>query len=200
MVKYERPLDAERSDPYMKNREKIIHDLREIIKEHKNIVISGEVGVGKITNTLAALRARANVYYIGNPVDYVGKPRPKGYEKYINYIISLKKDMQIITSEQEILSFDFSSLSEKGAILVIDEIYGRSVEQYRKILNILDIENLKIILIAGCLKNVGRIIREFDAILMVIHDGVLSLDKEFVMKICALLGSDPLSAQTGLFE
>lgn len=184
----------------MKNREKIIHDLREIIKEHKNIVISGEVGVGKITNTLEALRARANVYYIGNPVDYVGKPRPKGYEKYINYIMSLKKDMQIVTSEQEILSFNFSSLSEKGAILVIDEIYGRSVEQYRKILNILDIENLKIILIAGCLKNVGRIIREFDAILMIIHDGVLSLDKEFVMKICALLGSDPLSAQTGLFE
>jgi hypothetical protein len=183
----------------MKNRQKIIQDLREIIGKNKNTLISGEVGVGKITNTLEALRDRDNVYYIGNPVDYVGKPRPKGYNKYIGHITSLKKDMQIITNEKEILSFDFSSLSEKGGILLIDEIYGRSIEQYQKILSLLDREYLKIILIAGCLKNVGRIIGKFDMILMIIHDGVLILDKEFVLKISTLLGSDPLAGQTGLF-
>jgi hypothetical protein len=83
---------------------------------------------------------------------------------------------------------------------LIDEIYGRSAEQYRKIYEILDTEGLKVILIAGCLKNIGKIIEKFDIILMLIHDGIFLLDKDFVMKICKILGPDRMKEQAELFK
>ncbi|HAM50592.1 MAG TPA: hypothetical protein DCP92_07810 [Nitrospiraceae bacterium] len=183
----------------MNNRETIIHEIKEVIKKYKNIVISGEVGVGKIIHTLEALQNRDNVYYMGNPVDYVGKPRPKGYDKYIDYIRSLKKDMRIIASEKEILSVDFSSSTKKGTVLLIDEIFGRGPKQHEKILEILDCEKVKVIIIAGCLKNIGRIIQKCDIVLMLIQDGTLLLDKEFVEKICSVLGSEAPGEQPDLF-
>lgn len=184
----------------MDNREKITDEMRETIKRYKNIVVSGEVGVGKITHTVEAVQDNSNVYYLGNPVDYVGKPRPKGYDKYIDYIISLKKDMRIIATEKEILSFDFSSIHEDNAILIIDEIYGRSAEQFEKVLSLLGIGKLKVIIIAGCLKNVGRLIRDIDAAVMLIPDGILLIEKEFAKKICSVLGPDPHIEQVKLFN
>ena len=184
----------------IENRETVAREIGDVIGRYKNVVISGEVGVGKIIRTFDALQDKQNVYYIGNPVDYVGKPRPEGYEKYIDYIATLKQGMRIIAEEKEILSYDFRTLPGDDAIVVIDEIYGRSIEQHRKIVDILDIENVKVILIAGCLKNLGRIIEKFDIVVMLIHDGTLILDKEFVMKICVILGPDRPEKQTGLFR
>ena len=183
----------------MEKREDVVQELRETIGRYKNIVISGEVGVGKITKTLEALRETGNVYYIGNPVDYVGMPRPKGYEKYIHYIVSLKSDMRILMEEREVLSFDFASLPEKGAIVLVDEIYGRTAEQYERISRILDIEGIKVIIVAGCLKNVGKIIRKIDIAVMLIHDGILLLDRDFVVKICTVLSKDISGEQAKLF-
>jgi nucleoside-triphosphatase THEP1 len=183
----------------MSNREAITHQIKEVIKQYKNIVISGEVGVGKIIRTLEALQDEDNVYYMGNPVDYVGKPRPKGYDKYIDYIKSLKKDMRIIATEKEILSADLSASAKTGSVLVIDEIFGRGPKQHEKILEILDCDKVKVIIIAGCLKNIGRIIQKCDIVLMIIQDGTLLLDKEFVEKICSVLGSEPPGEQRDLF-
>ncbi|MCL5238721.1 MAG: hypothetical protein M1353_12930 [Nitrospirae bacterium] len=172
------------------NKEAIVKKMREVLKKYKNIVICGEEGVGKITSTLEAVQNEANVYYIGNPVDYIGKPRPKGYDKYINYIMSLKNDMRIVADENEILSLDFPFLSESEAILVIDEIYGRSDEQCRKISEILTIKGVKVFLIAGCLKNAGRVIHGIDTVLMLTKDGVLLFDKEFAVQICTILKAE----------
>ncbi len=169
------------------NREAIIIRIRDVVKRYKNIVVSGEEGVGKITNTLEALQDTEQVYYIGNPVDYIGKPRPKGYDKYINYITSLKKDMRIIADEGEILSLDLSSLPGKEAVVVIDEVYGRSEAQQKKILEILAMKNIKVFIIAGCLKNVGKVIQGMDVVMMLTKDGVLLFDKAFAVQICSIL-------------
>lgn len=183
----------------MESKAAIVQELRGIIPAHKNTVICGEVGVGKITNTLEALQDRPDVYYVGNPVDYVGMPRPKGYDKYIRYIRSLKEDLHIISDEAELLAFDFSALSAKGAVVVIDEIFGRSTAQYEKILKVLDTPNLTIAMIVGCLKNIGRSSRKFDAGVMLTNDGILLLSPPFIVKICEILGTDTPGHQAGLF-
>jgi hypothetical protein len=174
-------------DMPVRNTDTIIKEIREISARFKNMVVSGEEGVGKITNTLGALSSAGNVYYVGNPVDYVGKPRPKGYDKYINYITSLKKDMRIIAEEEEILSLSSLFPPDREAVLVIDEIFGRSNEQYEVLIDILSRTTIKVFLITGCLKNIGRIVHSIDAVLMLTKDGVLLFDKEFAQKVCTIL-------------
>ncbi|MFO0753670.1 MAG: hypothetical protein U0411_10160 [Thermodesulfovibrionales bacterium] len=177
-------------DQQIINKEAIIGKIREIIRQYKNIAVSGEEGVGKVTNTLEALQDAAHVYYIGNPVDYIGKPRAKGYDKYIHYIMSLKKDMHIIADEQDIVAFDPSPLAGKDAVLVVDEIYGRSDRQYEKILEILGTEGIKVFIIAGCLKNMSRIVDQIDIVLMLTKDGGLVVESEFIRKVCMILKAD----------
>ncbi|HXX56818.1 MAG TPA: hypothetical protein VEI96_02310 [Thermodesulfovibrionales bacterium] len=191
---------SKRADVHADSTEAIVEEIREIIESAGSVVISGEVGVGKIIHTIEALRDADNIYYVGNPVDFAGKPRPKGYDKYIAYIKSLKRGMHIIADEKELLAFDFQSVSGTGAILLIDEIYGRSPEQYARILGILDKSDMKVVLIAGCLKNVGRIIKNFEVILMLTNDGTLLVDKEFILKMSAILRSDSPEGQAGLFQ
>ena len=169
----------------------IINKIQDILRKYKNVVISGEEGVGKITSTLQAVQDMELVYYIGNPVDYLGKPRPKGYDKYINYIMSLKKDMCVIADE-EILSLTPSVFSGRESVLIIDELYGRNHEQQEKIVEILNIENVKVFLITGCLKNIGRIVHGIDIVLMLTKDGVLQFDREFAGQICTIFKSETL--------
>lgn len=175
----------------MINKKAIINTVRETMHLHKNILISGEEGVGKITNTLEAIQDMKNVFYIGNPVDYAGKPRPKGYDKYIKYITSLKKDMHVFAGEDEMMSLATLSRSGIGAILVVDEIYGRSPEQFEQIMKVLDMKHCKVFIIAGCMKNAAKIIQKIDAVLMFTQDGALVLDKKFVEKICVILRPEP---------
>lgn len=154
----------------------------------KNIVITGEEGVGKLKKTIEALHDHDNVYYIGNPFDYMGNLRPEGYEKYISDVMSLKKDLFIISNERELLSIDPLSLSEKKPVLVIDEIYGRNTAQYEKITGLLQTGQLKVILITGCMKNIGAIAGLFDLGLMLCSDdSCLIIDKGFLDKICGIL-------------
>ena len=45
-------------------------NIRKVLDCYKNVLIRGMKGVGKITNTIRAIKDHTNVYYIGNPVDF----------------------------------------------------------------------------------------------------------------------------------
>ncbi len=51
-------------------------NIRKAIDCCKNVLICGIEGVGKITNTVMAVKDNTNVCYSGNPLDYEGKLRP----------------------------------------------------------------------------------------------------------------------------
>lgn len=156
------------------------------MENHKNVLIRGIQGVGKITNTMKAVRDNPNVYYIGNPVDYEGKRRPGSYEKYQQYIRSLKPDLTLIN--------DVSSLFNTTAkiILIIDEIYGRSAEQMNQITRLLDMQNVRVIQIVGCMKYMGRLIEKMDIIIDLHHDTAFTVDKALAIAVCNTLGKkDP---------
>lgn len=162
--------------------------IREIIEKSKNIVITGEEGVGKLRKTIEALKDRDNVYYIGNPFDYKGNWRPKGYDKYIFDVMSLKRDLYIISNEIEILSIDPGELSEQKPVLVIDEIYGRNEAQHEKIAALLAVRHVKVIIVTGCLKNIGGLARYLDLSIMLFEDDShLVVEREFLNKICSIL-------------
>ena len=166
--------------------------IRETIDGVKNIVITGEEGVGKLRKTIEALQDRDNVYYIGNPFDYKGNWRPKGYDKYIFDVMSLKRDLFIISNEIEILSIDPGQLSEKSPVLVIDEIYGRNEAQHEKIAALLAVRNVKVIIVTGCLKNIGGLAKYLDLSLMLFEDdSYLTVEREFLNKICSILKPEP---------
>lgn len=170
-----------------KLKETIVHDISQAVAQHKSIVVCGEEGAGKITNTLTALHSMDEVYYIGNPVDYEGKWRPKGYVNYISFVMTLKRDMYIIANEIEILSMDPRGLQGKNAVVVIDEVFGRSNKQIEKLNDVFTLDGVKMVLITGCLKNIGLLVSHIEAGLMITGDGTLSIDRDFLRKICSLL-------------
>ena len=162
--------------------------IKKTITDAKNIVITGEEGVGKLRKTIEALQDRDNVYYIGNPFDYKGNWRPRGYDKYIFDVMSLKRDLYIISNEIEILSIDQAQLSEKKPVLVIDEIYGRNEAQHEKIAALLKTPQIKVVIITGCLKNIGSLAQYLDLSIMLFEDdSFLTVEREFLNKICSIL-------------
>jgi len=161
-----------------------VDNIQKAIKEYKNILICGVVGVGKISNTLQAVKENTNVYYLGNPVDYEGKMRPGSYEKYLTYIHALKKDIRIIEDIEGLFSIS------KPIILIIDEVYGRSSAELEKISSLLDMKNLKIVQITGCIKNMKHLIDKMDLILELHIEGAYAVDKELAQAICRILGKE----------
>jgi len=157
-------------------------NIRKILDSYKNILICGIKGVGKITETVKAVRDNTNVYYMGNPVDYEGKMRPGSYEKYLKYILSLKKDITIIDDIDAVLR------TRDSIILIIDEIYGRSVMQLDQISRLLDRENIQVVQIVGCMKYMGNLIDKIDVILELHLDGSFIIDRELARAICRILG------------
>ncbi|MBA4373784.1 MAG: hypothetical protein C0402_13105 [Thermodesulfovibrio sp.] len=156
------------------------------MENHKNVLIRGIQGVGKITNTMKAVKDNPNVYYVGNPVDYEGKRRPGSYEKYQQYISSLKPDLTLVDNVSSLFSIS-STIT-----LIIDEIYGRSAEQMGQITQLLDMPNVKIIQIVGCMKYMGRLIEKMDIIIDLHHDTAFIVDKALAVAICNTLGrKDP---------
>jgi len=160
-----------------------IENVRATIRHYKNSAICGVEGVGKITHTLNALIDDPTTYYLGNPVDYVGKLRTEGYEKYIEYIRSLKQDLHIIENAEE----DFSSTLADGAVLIIDEIYGRSKRELHHISKALDRPDVRVVQIVGCLKNLGDLVCKFDIVLEFTSEGAVLFDKKIAEVICKYL-------------
>ncbi len=157
-------------------------NIRKILDSCKNILICGIKGVGKITETVKAVRDNTNVYYMGNPVDYEGKMRPGSYEKYLKYILSLKKDITIVDDIDALLR------TKDDIILIIDEIYGRGSVQFDHISRLLHRENIQVVQIVGCMKYMGNLIDEIDVILELHLDGAFIIDKELARAICGILG------------
>lgn len=161
-----------------------IDNIRKAIAQGKNVLICGVEGVGKITNTVQAVKDATNVYYLGNPLDYEGKMRPGSYEKYLKYIHSLKKDIRII---EDIESFFAIT---QPVILIIDEVYGRSDIEYAQISRLLDMKNVQVIQITGCIKNMKRLIDKIDFILELHIEGAFSVEKDLAQAICRILGKE----------
>jgi hypothetical protein len=159
-------------------------NIKKVIGRFKNVLICGVVGVGKITSTVHAVKDNTNVYYLGNPVDYEGKMRPGSYEKYLRYIHSLKKDIRIIEDIGGLLAIT------DPIIVIIDEIYGRSDTEFALIGKVLDKENVQVIQITGCIKNMKDLIDKIDVILELHPDAAFSVDKELARAICRILGKE----------
>lgn len=155
-------------------------NIKKVAACYKNILVCGIEGVGKITNTLEAFKENTNVHYIGNPFDYEGKLRPGSYEKYLQYILSLKKDIIIVENTD-----DLFRISDQ-IILVIDEIFGRSNEELEQISKLLDMQNIHIIQIVGCMKYMSALINKIDAIIELHLDSAFLIDKELGKAICSI--------------
>jgi len=159
-----------------------VENMRKVIGVYKNILICGIKGVGKITNTVQALEDKTNIYYIGNPVDFEGKSRPGSYEKYINYIVSLKKDIKTIDDINTLFNI------KHKIILIIDEIYGRSAEQLAEISRLYDMETIQVLQVVGCMKSMGSLIDKIDVIVELHNDGAFIVDNELGKAICRIFG------------
>ncbi len=157
-------------------------NIRNLVNCYKNVLVCGVKGVGKITNTVQAVRDRPNVYYVGNPVDYEGKKRPGSYDKYIAYILSLKNDISIVEDMEALFSVS------KEIILIIDEIYGRSDAELARINRVLDMPNIRVIQIVGCMKYMVGLIEKIDAIVELHLDAAFMIEKELGKAICDILG------------
>ncbi len=157
-------------------------NIRKAIDCCKNVLICGIEGVGKITNTVMAVKDNTNVCYSGNPLDYEGKLRPGSYEKYLKYILSLKKDIRIVEDLNELL------ITKDDIILIIDEIYGRSNAHMEQISRLFDMGNIRIIQIVGCMKNMGNLIDKIDIIVELHLDSAFIVDKELGRSICSIFG------------
>jgi hypothetical protein len=157
-------------------------NMKKVIGGYKNILVCGVKGVGKITNTVHALQEKTNVYYTGNPVDFEGKSRPGSYEKYLKYIINLKKDITRVDDLRTLF------IEKNKIILIIDEIYGRSEEQLAAISRLYDMENIQIIQIVGCMKSMGSLINKIDVIVELHNDGAFIVDNELGRAICTIFG------------
>jgi hypothetical protein len=161
-----------------------VSNIRKVLEKHRNVLICGIEGVGKITSTVQAVKDATNVYYLGNPVDYEGKMRPGSYEKYLKYIHSLKKDIRIIEDIEGVFTID------KPIILIIDEIYGRSEAEFGLIGRLLDMKNIQVIQITGCIKNMKHLIDKMDVILELHDEGAYVVDKDLAIAICRILGKE----------
>ncbi len=159
-----------------------VENMKKVINGYKNILVCGIKGVGKITNTVQAVQDKTNVYYTGNLVDFEGKSRPGSYNKYLKYIVSLKKDINMV-DDLNIL-FDLKD----NIILIIDEIYGRSEEQLKDINRLYALENIQVLQIVGCMKSMGPLINKIDVIVELHNDGAFIVDNELGKAICGIFG------------
>lgn len=157
-------------------------NIRRVMGLYKNVLICGIKGVGKITKTVTAVKDNTNVYYLGNPLDFEGKRRPGSYEKYLSYIHSLKNDITIVDDIVKLFRI------KSRIVLIIDEIYGRSDIQLERINKLMDMENIQIFQIVGCLKNMGWLINKVDINLELHPDGAFVVDKEVAKAICEIFG------------
>lgn len=166
------------------NDEQIISEFRNTLAEYKTIVVTGDEGVGKIVFSLAAMKDLPNVLYIGNPLDFRGQSRPGGYEQYLDHIKPLKPDLSIVATETDTLSLKPEQLTDSHAILLIDEVYGRSETQRAKLYELIGTEGIKTVIVTGCMKNLHNLISLVDAGLMLTGRSALFIEEDYIKKLC----------------
>jgi hypothetical protein len=166
------------------NDETILRDFRTTLDQYKTIVVTGDEGVGKIVHTLAALHDTANVFFIGNKLDYRGQTRPGGYQQYLEHIRPLKSDLTIVATESAIFELDRATLTDWHATLLIDEVYGRSDAQRTKLYELISAEGIKTVIVTGCMKNLHALIELVEAGLMLTGRSALFIEGDYIKKLC----------------
>lgn len=166
------------------NDEQIISEFRNTLAQYKTIVVTGDEGVGKIVFSLAAMKDMPNVLYIGNPLDFRGQSRPGGYEQYLDHIKPLKPDLSIVATETDTLSLKPEQLIDSHAILLIDEVYGRSETQRAKLYELIGTEGIKTVIVTGCMKNLHNLVSLVDAGLMLTGRSALFIEGDYIKKLC----------------
>lgn len=153
-----------------------------ILKKHKNIAICGIQGVGKLTIIVEAVKDSEGVFFLENTFDYDGKIKERGYSKYINYLLSLKNDMSIVSSFHEAEQ----KMTEVKA-LIVDGIYGRNADEIESLFRMLDKKDLIVMLIVRCIKDLAPMLRRFDIVVELTQDGALLLSIDNAEHIAKVL-------------
>jgi len=177
-------MTTDQQQPHGTNDEQIISEFRNTLAQYKTIVVTGDEGVGKIVFSLAAMKDLPNVFYIGNPLDFRGQSRPGGYEQYLDHIKPLKPDLSIVATETDTLSLKPEQLTDSHAILLIDEVYGRSETQRAKLYELIGTEGIKTVIVTGCMKNLHNLISLVDAGLMLTGRSALFIEGDYIKKLC----------------
>lgn len=175
---------TEQSNQPQTYNDSVLTEFRNTLAQHKTIVITGDEGVGKIVHSLAALNEMPNVYFIGNPIDYRGQMRPGGYDQYLDHIRPLKADLTIIATEPGILELSPASLAASSAILLVDEVYGRSDAQRAKLYELISSEGIKTVIVTGCMKNLHGLIELVEAGLMLTGRSALFIEGDYIKQLC----------------
>lgn len=176
--------------------------IKKIAKDNRNIVVCGIQGVGKLTVTINAVKDMDEVFFLENTFDYDGRLKEQGYKKYINFILSLKKDMTVISSflDEAAVPLFAEERSKplfairKHKVVVVDAIYGRNEVEKEHIIKLLENKDVTVILIVRCIKYLDTIIRKFDVIVELTQDGALLLSTETAEMICKVLKDSDITA------
>lgn len=163
--------------------------VKSVLKNHKNIVICGIQGVGKIYNVVSALKDKPNVYILQSNVDYEGKFKEIVFTKYIEFLRSIKEDIQILPAIDEETKKNLLA-SKEPIYLVIDGLYGRAKEELSHIYDLIDAEHITLLAIVRCLNHLRSMITQFDIVLELTHDGALYLSVQTAELICQVLSKN----------
>lgn len=156
------------------------------VARYKNIIICGIQGVGKLTNTIKAVKGRQNVYLIENTFDFDGKTKARGYDKYITYLKSLKEDLKIIGGMLSEEGKAFTQSAE-DRILIIDGIFGRNEKEISEITEFFENYDVRVILIDRCIRYLEDMLDKFEIVIELTHDGAVMLPIDTALEICKVL-------------
>ncbi|MFQ3574395.1 MAG: hypothetical protein SNJ53_07170 [Thermodesulfovibrionales bacterium] len=156
------------------------------LARYKNIIICGIQGVGKLTNTIKAVKDWRYVCLIENTFDFDGKTKAKGYDKYINYLLSLKGDLVIVDSLMSEQGREFSE-SKEDRILLVDGVFGRKEDEIKAISSFFENYDVRVILIDRCIRYLEDYLESFEIVLELTHDGAVILPINSALEICKVL-------------
>ncbi|MCX8026485.1 MAG: hypothetical protein N3A62_01335 [Thermodesulfovibrionales bacterium] len=160
--------------------------IKRALARYKNIIICGIQGVGKLTNTIKAVMDWKNVCLIENTFDFDGKTKAKGYEKYINYLLSLKSDLIIVDNLFSEKGKAFTE-SKEDRVLIIDGIFGRNESDINAISSFFENYDVRVILIDRCIRYLEDYLESFEIVLELTDDGAVILPISSALEICKVL-------------
>lgn len=160
--------------------------IRKSIARYKNIIICGIQGVGKLTNTIKAVKDRSNVFLVENTFDFDGKTKAKGYKRYLEYLYSLKSDLFIIDNMTSPKGMKFRE-NREDRIIIVDGIFGRNEKDIEIISSLLEDYDVRVILIDRCIRYLEDMLEKFEITIELTHDGAVILPIDTALQICKVL-------------